>query len=100
MTIKPYRAEWLIAELAVQRVAILTRRVLSTAVNRRRNSQIAKSDASPVTVADFAVQALLISPLHAAFPDDGFVGEEDAQALRTNPELAQQVWNLVSTTSL
>ncbi|KAK1757114.1 carbohydrate phosphatase [Echria macrotheca] len=100
MTIKPYIVERFIAELAVQRVAILTRRVLSSALNRRRNSQISKSDASPVTVADFAVQALLISPLHAAFPNDTFVGEEDAQALRDDPVLAQQVWDLVSSTTL
>lgn len=100
MTVKPYRRERLIAELAVQRVAGLTRKVLSSALNRRRNSQIAKSDASPVTVADFAVQALLISAVHAAFPSDGFVGEEDATELRADPELARQVWELVSTTHL
>ena len=100
MTVKPYRSERLIAELAVQRVSVLTRSVLSSAINRRRNSQIAKSDASPVTVADFAVQALLISAVHGAFPDDGFVGEEDAGALREDAELARQVWELVSSTRL
>ncbi|KAK4445616.1 carbohydrate phosphatase [Podospora aff. communis PSN243] len=100
MTIKPYHPERLIAQLAVQRVALLTRRVLSTALNRRRNSQITKTDASPVTVADFAVQALLISAIHSAFPSDAFVGEEDASELRSDPELARQVWELVSSTRL
>jgi len=100
MTVKPYRDERLIAELAVQRVSMLTRRVLSTALNRRRNSQMTKTDASPVTVADFAVQALLISAIHSAFPTDSFVGEEDATELRADPDLARQVWDLVSTTHL
>ncbi|KAK0725083.1 hypothetical protein B0H67DRAFT_550717 [Lasiosphaeris hirsuta] len=100
MTVQSFTRECLIAELAVQRVSALTRRVLSSAINRRRNSQISKSDASPVTVADFAVQALIISAVHAAFPDDGIVGEEDASALREDPELARQVWELVSTTRL
>ncbi|KAK3346965.1 hypothetical protein B0T25DRAFT_521267 [Lasiosphaeria hispida] len=100
MTVRSFARERLIAELAVQRVSALTRRVLSSAINRRRNSQISKSDASPVTVADFAVQALIISAVHAAFPDDGIVGEEDARALRQDPELARQVWELVSTTRL
>ncbi|KAK0611727.1 hypothetical protein B0T14DRAFT_500767 [Immersiella caudata] len=100
MTIKPYLAERLIAELAVQRVSLLTRRVLSTALSRRRNSQITKTDASPVTVADFAVQALLIAAIHSAFPSDAFVGEEDASELRSDPELARQVWELVSSTRL
>ncbi|MCX4245114.1 3'(2'),5'-bisphosphate nucleotidase [Paraliomyxa miuraensis] len=41
-----------------------------------------KSDRSPVTVADFASQALVARALLEAFPDDPLVGEEDAAALR------------------
>jgi 3'(2'), 5'-bisphosphate nucleotidase len=43
---------------------------------------IAKQDRSPVTVADFASQALVAYLLFRAFPDDRLVGEEDATALR------------------
>lgn len=39
---------------------------------------ITKSDLSPVTVADFAVQALVARELRAAFPDAVLVGEESA----------------------
>ena len=100
MTIKTYAHERLIAELAVQRVALLTRQILSSACNRRRNSQISKSDTSPVTIADFAAQALLISAIRGAFPEDGFVGEEDARALRSDSFLRKQVWELVQVTRL
>ena len=41
-----------------------------------------KADRSPVTVADFAAQALVCRALADAFPDDPVVGEEDAAALR------------------
>ena len=38
-----------------------------------------KSDDSPVTVADRECERLIVSELRAAFPDDGFLGEEGAQ---------------------
>lgn len=41
-----------------------------------------KKDKSPVTVADFAAQAIVCRQLEAAFPDDPIVGEEDARDLR------------------
>ena len=37
-----------------------------------------KSDDSPVTVADRECERLIVSELRAAFPDDGFLGEEGA----------------------
>ncbi|MBN2307870.1 MAG: 3'(2'),5'-bisphosphate nucleotidase [Candidatus Hydrogenedentes bacterium] len=48
---------------------------------------LTKDDRSPVTVADFAVQALVGRLLDAAFPHDALVGEEDSKALRA-PEAA------------
>ncbi|KAL2126898.1 hypothetical protein VTI74DRAFT_11647 [Chaetomium olivicolor] len=65
-----------------------------------RRQSLAKHDKSPVTVADLAAQALLISALHAAFPSDLIIGEEDASALRNDPELASRVWELVCSTRL
>ncbi len=41
-----------------------------------------KSDRSPVTVADYAAQAIIGELLRRAFPDIPLVGEEDASALR------------------
>ncbi|KAE9363862.1 carbohydrate phosphatase [Stipitochalara longipes BDJ] len=96
MTSAPYFQERLIAELAVQRAAILTKKVLSS-VNR---GEFEKTDATPVTIADFAAQALLISAIRGAFPSDRFVGEENADALRDNASLRQRVWDLVASTHL
>lgn len=43
---------------------------------------IEKKDKSPVTVADFASQAVVCAKLAGVFPGDGVVGEEDAAELR------------------
>ncbi|KAK3485408.1 carbohydrate phosphatase [Neurospora hispaniola] len=118
----PYQHERHIAELAVQRASLLTRRVLAGILNPSSTStsststsgtstpqlhhddhpacrvsvaSISKPDFSPVTAADFAVQALLTAAIRAHFPHDGFIGEEDADALRGDPVLARQVFDLV-----
>ena len=133
-----YAQELQIAQLAVQRAALLTKRVLETLIKPTaspittsspisqflhhpspfptspvqdpaspvtipplpRRFSLAKADTSPVTIADLAAQALLISALHTAFPHDTILGEEDASALRDDPHLLAQVWELVSTTRL
>jgi 3'(2'), 5'-bisphosphate nucleotidase len=45
---------------------------------------LTKSDFSPVTVADYAVQALAARRLKDAFPEDRLIGEERSDALRTD----------------
>ena len=116
----PYSHERHIAELAVQRASLLTRRVLAGILNSSSSNSssgtstpsksanlnidhdrrvsvasISKPDFSPVTAADFAVQALLTAAIRSHFPDDGFIGEEDADALREDPVLARQVFELL-----
>jgi len=44
---------------------------------------VQKEDATPVTIADFGVQALVSGHLERAFPDIPLVGEESAALLRT-----------------
>jgi 3'(2'), 5'-bisphosphate nucleotidase len=46
------------------------------------NLMLAKSDASPVTIADFGAQCIINRHLLAAFPDDAVVAEEDSAELR------------------
>ncbi|KOS19486.1 hypothetical protein ESCO_000835 [Escovopsis weberi] len=77
------------AEHIVLQAAALTKKVLSSV------QELSKADASPVTVADFAAQALIIGSLRRAFPRDAFVGEEDAAALRADPALRARVVELV-----
>ena len=69
------------AQLAKQ----VQREMISTA--------LIKEDQSPVTVADFAVQALLGCSLDQAFPNDPLVAEEDSGLLRRaqGQTLLQQV---------
>ncbi|KAG6021533.1 hypothetical protein E4U19_005635 [Claviceps sp. Clav32 group G5] len=65
---------------------------------RKDKGAVTKDDFSPVTVADFALQALLIATIQRAFPEDTFVGEEDASALRANDALLTRVWDLLQQT--
>jgi 3'(2'), 5'-bisphosphate nucleotidase len=46
------------------------------------SSALEKEDRSPVTIADFAAQALVGKRLRERFPADALVGEEDSQALQ------------------
>ncbi|KAB5583442.1 3',5'-bisphosphate nucleotidase [Coniochaeta sp. 2T2.1] len=87
----PYRPELLAAISAVQQAARLSQSLISS----RDKGTIQKDDLSPVTVGDFAIQALLTAALHEAFPDDGFVGEESADELRTDGVLCDRVWDAV-----
>lgn len=68
----------------VRRAALLVREVERELVNHA----ITKSDKSPVTVADFAAQALVGCLLERVFPNDPLVAEEDSAHLR-EPEAAQ-----------
>ncbi|KXS93502.1 hypothetical protein AC578_5472 [Pseudocercospora eumusae] len=81
-----------VACAAVQHCAVLTKEIQKKTVGQ--HGQIAKSDFSPVTVGDFASQALLTAAIHGVFKDDKFLGEESADQLRENPQLLEQIWQL------
>lgn len=91
-----YQQERYIAELAVQKAVIVTRKVLALV----SQGELTKGDKTQVTLADFAAQALLVAAIHHNFPNDAIVGEEDTRALRSSSTMAAQVWDLVSSTSL
>jgi 3'(2'), 5'-bisphosphate nucleotidase len=66
------------------------RRAMAVCRNVQRGitaQALAKHDDSPVTVADFASQAVVCRALGEAFPDDPVIAEEDSAALRA-PEQA------------
>lgn len=52
---------------------------------------VQKKDRSPVTVADYGAQAVVSHQLAQAFPEIPLVGEEDADALRADADLAEKV---------
>jgi 3'(2'), 5'-bisphosphate nucleotidase len=91
-----YAKERTVAELAVQRATILTKKVFK----ERHKGTLSKSDRTPVTVGDFGSQALVIKALNTVFPEDGIVAEEEAQALREDESLRRTVWEHVSQTRL
>ena len=91
-----YTDERDIAELAVQRAALLTKRVF---VEKSKLTS-SKDDKSPVTIGDFGAQALIINTLKHRYPDDAVVAEEEASLLRENQDLRAHVMNLVQTTKL
>lgn len=64
---------------AVREAALLVRRVQGEMVGEA----LAKGDKSPVTVADFAAQAVVAKRLADRFPGAALMGEESAVALRT-----------------
>ncbi|KAI1636838.1 3',5'-bisphosphate nucleotidase [Biscogniauxia mediterranea] len=92
----PYAKELEIAQLAVQRAAILTKRVF----HEKAKGTVSKDDKSPVTIGDFGAQALIIAALKANFPADEIVAEEEAAQLRDDAPLRQTIWDLVRTTQL
>jgi 3'(2'), 5'-bisphosphate nucleotidase len=87
----PYSHELQIAIRAVQSAAKISQSVLSL----DDKATVEKDDLSPVTIADFAVQALLTATIQNACPGDRFVGEESAADLRGNPLLLNRVWELL-----
>lgn len=85
------------SKYSLERSAAVTSVALASALARTlqhslaASQPVAKPDASPVTVADFAVQAVIVSHLHARFPNDRFIAEESTPALRNDPALLRAV---------
>ena len=92
-TPSPYSSELALALQAVHAASLLTKSVLRSLSNHVGAET--KADDSPVTVADFAAQAIIISIIQAVYPSDAFLGEESADALRRDGDLGKQVWQLV-----
>jgi len=75
---------------AVRKAAEVCRAVQSNLLD---SSSMEKKDKSPVTVADFASQAVVCAILAKHLPEIGVVGEEDSEELRSdeNTELRAEV---------
>jgi 3'(2'), 5'-bisphosphate nucleotidase len=80
LDIQPPEAQFAIQ--AVRQATLLVKKIQSEMVT----AAISKEDRSPVTVADFASQALVGKLLDEAFPNDPLVGEEDSTALQSPDE--------------
>lgn len=87
----PYATEKERAYHAIVRAAALCRQVQQEMV---RPASLEKSDRSPVTVADYASQAVICKELADAFPGDPVVAEETSEGLRT-PDQARMLEQVV-----
>ncbi|MAE64893.1 MAG: 3'(2'),5'-bisphosphate nucleotidase [Phycisphaeraceae bacterium] len=83
----PYERERDTAIAAVRAASRVCRGVQANLVTAET---LEKRDRSPVTVADFASQAVVASVLAGAFPDDTVVGEEQAGELREDDQAAMR----------
>jgi 3'(2'), 5'-bisphosphate nucleotidase len=81
------------AILAVRQASLLVKQVQAEMVS----SALTKDDRSPVTVADFAAQALVGYLLEENFPKDAMIGEEDSEVLQTSEkrEILEQITHFV-----
>lgn len=83
------------AELSVGISAVLRASIATSSIFKTIPSSLTKSDSSPVTLGDFAAQAIVNTLLLKHFPQDGIVGEEEAEPLRGDAELRGKVQALV-----
>lgn len=91
MSTIPYSKELQIATLAVKRASVLTKKLSdSIAITQKSGSQI-KTDKSPVTIGDYAAQAIINKAIKNNFPQDEIVGEEDSESLQENNEEAKSL---------
>lgn len=86
-----YKSELEAAINAVEKASALCKEVQSNLVSEE---SMQKKDKSPVTVADFGAQAIVIHELKKVFPNDPIVAEEDAKGLKGDPLLERIVNHL------
>lgn len=90
-TEQPYLHELRVATLAVKRASILTKKLSDAIVETSKSGTQIKGDKSPVTVGDYAAQAIINHALKLNFPSDDIVGEEDSASLQDGSEEAAKL---------
>lgn len=89
-----YHRELEVAALAVQRASVLTKQLSDHVAALSSGTQI-KTDKLPVTIGDYAAQALINNALSRNFPNDKIVGEEDSALLKEEPGLGERVLEIL-----
>lgn len=87
----PYQKELEVATLAVKRASVLTKKLSDSIANTQKLGTQIKDDKSPVTVGDYAAQALINHAIKLNFPTDNIVGEEDSELLQDQSEEAEKL---------
>lgn len=81
MSMTRLQDELTVAIQAARKAGIAAKGLQKTLLEAK-SAAIKKSDSSPVTIADYSVQALVVGGLRAAFPTDQIVAEETSGVLR------------------
>lgn len=87
----PYAKELEVATLAVKRASVLTKKLSDSISETSKSGTQIKDDKSPVTVGDYASQAIINKAIQINFPSDSIVGEEDSESLKEKTEEASQL---------
>lgn len=85
----PYQRELDVATSAIRVAAKISQNI----IKHKKKGVIHKDDLTPVTIADFAIQALLCATVKTHFPHDHVVGEENASQLRSDLLLLEHVYD-------
>jgi len=94
-TFKERREDVHVALLSVLHASRVTRHLQP--VDSDDIKTLSKKDASPVTVGDFASQAVALHTIHNTFAkSDMYIAEEGSDALRKDEELLEKVWGAVN----
>eukprot|EP00596_Hydrurales_sp_CCMP1899_P005601 CAMPEP_0119039860 /NCGR_PEP_ID=MMETSP1177-20130426/9589_1 /TAXON_ID=2985 /ORGANISM="Ochromonas sp, Strain CCMP1899" /LENGTH=417 /DNA_ID=CAMNT_0007004291 /DNA_START=391 /DNA_END=1644 /DNA_ORIENTATION=- len=64
---------------------------ISRSIQKNLIGHLSKDDNSPVTIADFAVQALVVYYLNKAFPNDKFIAEENSELVREDKDVRDDI---------
>lgn len=95
----PYYKELEVATLAVKRASVLTKQLSDEIATTLKSGTHTKEDKSPVTVGDYAAQAIINNAIKLNFPGDEIVGEEDSDTLRQDDEegrkLSKRVFEII-----
>ena len=85
----------LLTAIRASRHAGIVAKSLQKTLLENKSAAISKTDSSPVTIADFSVQALVVSEIRHAFPQDQVIGEENSSVLRQDPQALEAVTEVV-----
>ena len=96
----PHRDDALVALEAVRKACAVTLALQPDSLHEITTTTVSKQDLSPVTVGDFAAQAVVLRHLHHAFGNDSFIAEESSQPLADDADLAKEVLAATSMESL
>uniref|UniRef100_A0A7S2GU34 3'(2'),5'-bisphosphate nucleotidase n=1 Tax=Helicotheca tamesis TaxID=374047 RepID=A0A7S2GU34_9STRA len=95
----PRRTDALAAITAVRKACAITRQIQplrgpsssSSSPKHDKIATVTKADLSPVTVGDYASQAVILHHLHFMFPYDSFIAEESSEVLKQDELLADTI---------